>query len=344
MSRKPSLYELLDVPPTANSVDIRVAYQRQLALAEADAALSADQRAQRLQLLRIAYSTLGDAASRLTYDAKLAAEPATGQAGAAGGGAALTLAAKPAQAVDEPVAHLRAEALSLKAEALSLKADAIMMRAGYASGASAPGLPAAPLAFGLDTGVASGSDPLDRFAARSGSLFRSALNVVGLLLLVLLAIGLVAGWSGRAKAPALDAAHEAAQQAARTKEAEQLALKEYQKTYGVLPASMAEMELMEADRRRRENEARSARQDAEKRERDAKRFEEESRRRSQEVSARLQATEEQAAREARYAAEREAREAQYQRDREDALKRQKELDERYRIERQRAEWNQILRR
>ena len=115
---------------------------------------------------------------------------------------------------------------------------------------------------------------------------------------------------------------------------EQTALQEYFQTHGVRPANMAELELLEAERRRRENEGRSAAQNQEKAERDARRFEEDARRRAQEISENLRRSEDQARRELQAEQMRKQYEAQAERAKQEAEQR--------RIERQQNQWRDIL--
>ena len=65
---------------------------------------------------------------------------------------------------------------------------------------------------------------------------------------------------------------------------EQAALQDYYQTFGVRPANMAELELLEAQRRRAENDSRSAEQERTRKERAQQKFEEDFRRSSDAVS------------------------------------------------------------
>jgi D-hexose-6-phosphate mutarotase len=82
------------------------------------------------------------------------------------------------------------------------------------------------------------------------------------------------------------------------KAAEQTALQEYYQTYGVRPANMAELELMQAARQRTANEQRQTEQNRRAQEQAERHFEEESHRRGREVSEELRRADEAARRQA----------------------------------------------
>lgn len=140
----------------------------------------------------------------------------------------------------------RADALGLRADALSLRADAMLARSD---------------AFGNHgPSVASTVLSVSQFVVRA----------IGLLFLVgVFAFGVTRCMVGTSvdQRAAIEA-----------RAAEQVALQEYFQTHGVRPANMAELELMEAERRRKENEARQADQERRRQEDQYRRWEEESRR------------------------------------------------------------------
>lgn len=106
-----------------------------------------------------------------------------------------------------------------------------------------------------------------------------------------------------------------------TSEEEKLYLQEYYQKYGVRPASRAEAELLDVERRRKENAERAAKLEKEKEVEAEQNFVEESRRMAAEVSANLQREEQRARYEAAEKAQRLAEE-----------KRQQEEAERNRVE------------
>lgn len=310
MGSKPTLYDMLGVAHGASLPELNAAYRRETSALEAGrATASAQEFNDKTQLLRLALNTLADPVSRLGYDSKLAASSRPPE------NTALSLALEP-QSADRAVAstEVRADALSLRADALALRADAMLVRAGV-------GLPGAGRGGALHT-VASGTM----------TAFKRFVSALGIL--VLLGIGafvatrfMVGDSSGR-RAVIEAKAHE------------KTALQEYFQTHGVRPANMAELELLEADRRRRENQGRQVGQDRDKQEQDARRFEEESRRRAQEASDNLRRSEEQG----RHEAEREQNRELAQQRMVLQDKRAREEAEQRRIEREKAQWTDVLRR
>ena len=79
--------------------------------------------------------------------------------------------------------------------------------------------------------------------------------------------------------------------AVESKATEKVALQEYFQTYGVRPANIAEMELLEAERRR-SNESRNEQQNTDQKVKAELKFEGDARRRAQDVSDRLRLGEE----------------------------------------------------
>lgn len=305
MGSTQTLYEVLGVAQGAGTAELRAAYRREAGALEASRSrMSPQSFNDRSQLLRMAMSTLVDPASRHGYDIKLAASRGTDLATEPMGLALVPLAPQP-----EAVANARADALSLRADALSLRADAMLLRAGVDAPASAAGEVARTVASG------------------TMSALKYFVRAVGLLVLMgVLAFSLTRCMRGdpAARSTALE-----------TKANERTALQEYYQTHGMRPANMAELELLEAERRRRENQGRSEAQDREKAERDARRFDDDARQRAREVSENLRRSEEQARREALAEQARKQYEAQ-------ANRAAKEAEQR-RIERQQNQWREILR-
>ncbi|HWI15170.1 MAG TPA: DnaJ domain-containing protein, partial [Burkholderiales bacterium] len=135
-----SLYEVLGVGQDAGLAELQAAYRRQFgALEAARAEMNPQAFDERMQLLRLALSTLADPASRLSYDTKLAARRA-----------ALTepMPLAPVARERAVAETVRAFALALRADALSLTADAMLLRAGVDAPAAGAGEVARTVATG----------------------------------------------------------------------------------------------------------------------------------------------------------------------------------------------------
>lgn len=282
MKARPTLYELLGLAQTASTPEIDAAFRRESNALEAQrAAMDPREFNDRVQLLRVARSTLADPVSRTGYDAKLEAMARSAPPAAAARAQSQALALRDEPAGDPTAtaaaAELRADALSLRADALSLRADALMARAGMDMPMERPAAGGA-LVLGktLAEGALTGASRLTR--------------ALGLLVV----IGIVTFLLARCAFSGSD------NTAAQMKAMEKVRLQEYYQTHGVRPANLAELELLEAERRRAENEERLAEQDRrrqeqaqQQQERQEQRFEEEARQRGQEVSAELRRAEEQ---------------------------------------------------
>jgi len=306
MKARPTLYEMLDVQESAGLPELQSGYRRKLnALESTRATMSPQEFNDKAQLLRLAMNTLADPVSRLGYDNKLAATSRTAGRPTVARGLAM-------RAVDAPFGstEVRADALSLRADALALRADAMLVRAGLDS-------PRAGAGGTVQVVATIAMTALQRFA-----------RALGLLVLVGIAVFVIARLvvgDPSARRAALEA-----------KANEKTALQEYYQAHGVRPASLAEMELLEAERRRGENQGKQADRDREKQERDARRFEEESRQRGREVSEQMRAAEEQA--------RRDAERALWQEQIKQQQKRMQEEAEQRRIEREKQQWRETLRR
>ena len=120
-----TLYELLGVRREATATEIRTGYRLELEALEAlRVTLPKQDFDDRVQLLRVAYTTLNDPISRAGYDADLDA------AAAYGSGALATIGG--------PSSGTRADALGLRADALALRADALMARADIGAASARP--------------------------------------------------------------------------------------------------------------------------------------------------------------------------------------------------------------
>jgi hypothetical protein len=128
--------------------------------------------------------------------------------------------------------------------------------------------------------------------------------------------------------------------AAASQATERAELQEYFQTHGVRPANRAEMELLEAERRRRDNERRNEKQNVTQEVRDEKKFEEESRRSAEAAAARLRADEERHQ-------ENLKREQIQQLELERQASDRKEMERRAeedRVRRQQEQWQQVIKR
>ena len=256
---KPTLYELLDVPTAASGAQLQAAFRFRMNALEADrAALSRDDFNDKSQLLRVAYSTLADPVSRAGYDASLEAAAARASSLAGGALSASVLSDGGAGASVEA----RADALSMRADALALRADALLLRAGAGA------------------------------ASHSAGLFGAA-DIFGGLKRVVRAIGLLAVLGVGSFALTRCASEGSAQRRAVIEQqaSEQAALQEYFQTHGVRPANMADLEMLEASRRRQEKERRDVEQARRQQEQSERNFLEQSHQIGREVSERLQRAE-----------------------------------------------------
>lgn len=310
MGHKPTLYELLGVSRQAGVPEIQAAYQNAVRLLDSRCGeLDFQAFNEAGQLLRVALDTLTDPIARHLYDAKIWAQSPERSPTS-------LVQASPAPEGDgqAKVASARADALALRADALALRADAMMIRSGVDAQAMGAGGAAQVLATGAAT------------------VLRRFVSIVGLLAIVGIGFFLLAR-QGQGRAPEPMAQRQ-------SKAQEQVILQEYYQAHGVRPSSLAEMELLEAERRRRGNEDKLGKQDRDKQEREAKQFEEESRKIAERATTELRQAEESARREAERQVERERIEAQ----RKVETERQKAEAEQRRLERQEAQWQAVLRR
>ena len=265
----------------------------------------------KLKIINLAFNMLSIPASRTAYDAELAAsraarpEPATSNA----------IALRP----DAEAMSLKAEALARRAETISLRVDALAMKSDIGAINSLENYqgPGSSGAFGLTPSL------------------KKIIMFLGFMLagwMVLQVISLL--FFNRNAGMISDAAAKAE---------EKVIIQEYYQTHGVRAKSRAEVELLEAEDRRKENETRAVERDAFKAERDkqkaednARRFEEDARRRADQVSANLQYSENKAKEQA-------DREDAAKKSRKEEEKRASEQAERDRIEREKEKWRETLR-
>jgi hypothetical protein len=305
MTKKKSLYEILEVPQDAGYAEIRASNERLLqALEDRHSALSREDYTLQLRLLKVAYNTLSTPASRDAYDAHLSTRSEPTRPGSA------LLVTSPAPSMGGTAAAIRADALMMRAEAMTLRADALGLKADLLTGqldghGGALGRPAASRWYrGLKRALLT----LGTLAAL-GMVFK----VVFMLLLTRQPEESVGG---------------------RGASEEKVFLQEYYQTWGVRPASRAEAALMDAQRRKNEEAVREQRQadEAKKAAEAAERnFESEARKRGEQVSAEVQYAEEKARQAQLYEA----------RQKEDEKQRIAEA-ERSRLEAERAKWRSVL--
>ena len=280
MSKKTSLYEILGVPETADATAIDHAWTTKLAALEqaATTGMDAAELGSRKQIIRLAASTLLDSSSRLVYDSELARNAKPVHAGthsgsqfstqrsaqsAGGGFNDLALIPQTASTAARESMNLRADALALRADAMSLRADAMILQSGT----------------DLPHSIHSDHSGGWLRSVSSGPMLRIAVFLVVMCLVAL-------GWARcSTEVPPK-------RNAAANTSTEKAALQEYFQTYGVRPANVAEMELLEAERRRRSNDSRNEQQNTDQKVKAEVKFEEDARRRAQEVSDRLQMDEE----------------------------------------------------
>ncbi|MCX7277348.1 MAG: DnaJ domain-containing protein [Burkholderiales bacterium] len=318
--RKKTLYEFLKVPATATDADIQAAYERVGAQLQAQKdRISPDDFDFKLKVLNVAFKTLSSPSERAAYDARIA--PPVPEPSSLPAAAPLAIAPLPA---DAEAMALRAEAMALRADAMTMRADAMALR----SGATAS-YPAFRESSSFSAHLAASA------AQRTSSMPRKLAMVVGTMVAVLAIAQVATMVVNSRRAEMAEAAAAAA--AANAQANDKVLLQEYYQTHGVRAANRAELELLQAEDRRKDNEQRQADRNKAQAEQNAKRFEDESRRRGEQVSAELRMAELQAKEQARREDERLAWQQK-----ED--QRVKEQIERNRIERQKAEWNSVLRR
>ena len=303
MTNKKSLYEILEVANGATYAEIRASNARLLhSLESQQSVLTREDYNIQLRLLKVAFSTLSTPMSRDAYDAHLS----MGKESAKPQSSALAISAP----VNQSAAAVRAEALLIRADAMALRAEAMGLKADLISGYAEP--------------------PADQDAHPVFGYLRKSSRTVLLTLGTLVAIGMVF------KVAFMVTRNVQSDQTvnARSPIEDKAFLQEYYQTWGVRPASRAEAELMDAERRNNEDAKRAQRQaDDSKRtaEQAERKFEEESRRRGDQVSAELQYAEERAS-QARLQDER----------RKENEKDMKAEAERQRLAAEHAKWQRVL--
>jgi len=307
MTNKKSLYQILEVANDATYAEIRASHERlSQSLDSQRSSLSREDYNNQLRLLKVAFSTLSTPMSRDSYDANLSIRKESAKP--------QSLALVPMTPADQGAAAVRAEALLMRADAMALRAEAMGLKADLLSGQPPPSADRSAHPF-------------------VGQLLTSSRTVL-LTLGTLVAIGMVF------KVAFMVTRGVQSEQVVNTRSSseDKVFLQDYYQTWGVRPASRAEAELMDAERRKNEDAKREQRQmdDAKKNAAQAeRRFEIESRRRGEQVSAELQYAEERA----RLAAQQEDRQKEYMRA---EAERQRQEAERRHVEAEQAKWQKIL--
>lgn len=311
MSKKKSLYEILEVAPNASFADIRASHDRLLkALEGRQSTTNREDYNNQLRLLKVAFSTLSAPMSRDSYDAHLSIrdDPARPSSGAL-----VTTAS-----ADQDSVNARAAALLLRADAMSLRADAMGLRADMVSGWSAP----------------RDSASQSPFVARLLASSRTVLLTLG----TIVAIGMVfkVAFSVTRSVQATQGivvVHSAAD--------DKLFLQEYYQTWGVRPASRAEAQLLDAERHKKDEEKRQQRdleRDKLETARREQQFEADARRRGEQVTAEV----DYAALRARQAAADEDRQKEYDKNAKIEAENARQEAQRAREEADHAKWQRVL--
>ncbi len=313
--QKKTFYEILALPPSATPEEIQAGYDSLIiALKSQKKLFKSEDYDLKLKIINMAFNMLSIPASRAAYDAELAASRAARPAPAAS--TAITL--RP----DTDTMSLKAEAIALRAEAISLRVDALSMKSDIGAVNS--------------LGNYQGSAPSGAFGLPPS--LKKIIMFLGFML---------AGWMVIQVMSLLFFNRVSSLNSSAASKAEEKAIiQEYYQTHGIRAKNRAEVELLEAEERRKENENRKIEREAQKTEREkeraeesARKFEEDARRRADQVSAELKYSENRA----KEQASREAREEADKKWRQDEAKRLSEQAERYRIEREKERWRETLR-
>ena len=313
-TKKKTFYEILAISPGATQEEIQASYDSLiLAIKSQQKLFKPEDYELKLKIINMAFNMLSIPASRAAYDAELSASRTARPDPAASNAIALRS--------DTETMSLKAEALALRAEAISLRVDALSMKSDIG-------------AFN-NLGNYQGPGPSGAFGL-TPNLKRIAM-FLGFML---------AGWMVIQVMSLLFSNRYSSTNSKMTSQAEEKAIiQEYYQTHGVRAKSRAEVELLEAEERRKEKETRSIERDAFKAEREkqkaeesSQKFEEDARRRADQVSAELRYSENKA----REQADRDAREEAQNKRRQDEEKRASEQAERARIEREKERWRQTL--
>lgn len=299
MSSRKTLYQILALPATASDAEIMTAYQDMLQkLEQHREILNFEDFESKKKLIQMAYETLSDPLLRRKHDEKLMSRKAKIDTESSET-SALTLMTPDALAS-------KADALSLRAEAMALRADAFSIKCGilpYRNAQEAQ----------LDT-----SQP-----SRSMFTWTRLLVLVGAVIALSMAAQTAIFYSAVRTGEAVGKVANTSQ--------ERAALQDYYQTFGVRPASIEEMRLLEKERLVKEKEERDMRDAERQRQREedeTRRFQEAARMEGARVSSDLARAEERLKYE----------EAQEQQKKESAEQRLREAQEEE-LRRARARWD-----
>ena len=301
--KKKTLYEILEISPSASLPEIRAAHQRlSRELVSGMSGMSREDIDFKLKVIDVAFQTLSVDRTREAYDTQLATRNAPANVAAPRNVVALQ--------PNVDAVSLKADAMSFKADAMSLKADAMSLKADAMSLRITAAPPKA------DGGHQATLKNIHSIFASLAQPLRKILIVVVSFVAVTMAIQaafmlLVNRQAGHATAEV-------------SKAEEKVMLQEYYQTYGVRPGSKIEADLLEVEIRRKENEQREAALKKQRQEEDERQFVEDSRRMGDQVTENLLREEERARDEER---EKQQQLAEDKRNQEEA--------ERYRIEEER---------
>jgi len=271
INKKKTMYEILEVQPDASYPEIKAAHQRISDNLHAKKNKNNGEEIDfNLKLVNVAFHTLSVPASRNAYDAQLSTlKPPV---------------SVPEQPSKNAVAlHADAEALSLRAEAMLLRADAISLRADALAIKSGGQL------LPLDPEEKSPSNKTNRVFGRMGSPLQWILVTIGSLTALGMVLQVVFLLFSNRHAEVVS--NESA------KAEEKMFIQEYFQETGIRVGSRAEAELLDKERRRKENELSSTERAQKRSEDEYRRFVEDSRRRGEQISAEVRAAEVMAIRE-----------------------------------------------
>jgi len=312
-NKKKNFYEILEVLPSASYAEIKDAFQRLTQQLQSEKTeLNREDIDFRLNVIKFAFHTLSVPLSRDAYDAQIASEVPEK-------GASSNTSIVVQQNTDE--LSLKAEALLLRADAAALRADALLLRADATTlRASSTSLRTTSSLNYDEGGVRSLWAIFSSAISNVSSSFKRILTVLGgviAFVMVLQVLFLV--FANRQSVPTSSGL---------SKTEEKLYLQNYYQENGVRVGSKIEADLLDAEKKRIQNEERTVEAERRKKEdaaRKEQQFVEESRRMGDRVSENLRREEERER-------EKNERKQQYQ----DEINRRAEQAENDRIERELA--------
>ena len=309
--KKQTMYEILGVSPSATYSEIQAAHQRLSSELELKSSNMDEDIHFKMKIINVAFQTLSAPTSRDAYDAQIAKPIIPNNDISVSSHAIATESSVEA-------VSLRAEAILLRAEAMSLKADALSLRAD-----------AAPVRH--KKGLASNTALFFAVMTSPAKKILLVLGIMAAISMVMQVIFLSVG--ERQSTNAIDGGTGMGAVAAQ----ERLVIEDYYQETGIRAASIAEVErLRTEDRRKAEEQQQKRQEELEKQriEREYRQFVEESRRQGREVSENLRRAEEQARRDG-------VEEEMRQREINEEEQRKKE-NELARIEQEKSQWRAII--